>query len=40
MPNCRRTTALMQASLLRDLDITPDEISEMFAEHHAAWPLV
>jgi hypothetical protein len=40
LPNCRRAAALMQACLLRDLGITPDRISDMFAEHHAAWPLV
>lgn len=40
LTNCRRATALMQACLLRDLGITPDQISEMFAEHHAAWPLI
>lgn len=39
LPNCRRATALMQACLLRDLGLTPNAISEMFAEHHAAWPL-
>lgn len=39
LPNCRRATALMQACLLRDLGLAPKAISEMFAEHHAAWPL-
>ena len=39
LPNCRRATALMQACLLRDLGITPTQITAMFDEHHAAWPL-
>ena len=40
LPNCRRATALMQTCLLRDLGISPDRISAMFAEHHASWPLI
>lgn len=38
--NCRRATALLQACLLRDLDILPAKSQAMFDEHLANWPLV
>jgi hypothetical protein len=39
MENCRRAAALLQACLLRDLDIEPTRAEGMFEEHLANWPL-
>lgn len=37
--NCRRGAALLQACLLRDLDIEPAKAHAMFEEHLVNWPL-
>lgn len=37
--NCRRAAALLQACLLRDLDIEPARAQAMFEEHLSNWPL-
>ncbi len=37
--NCRIAAALLQACLLRDLDVPPPDIAGMFKEHLASWPL-
>jgi len=37
--NCRRSAALLQACLLRDLGIEPEKAQSMFEEHLSSWPL-
>lgn len=37
--NCRRAAALLQASLLRDLDVPPEQAQAMFERHLMNWPL-
>lgn len=37
--NCRRASALLQACLLRDLDVEPAKAQAMFEKHLANWPL-
>ena len=37
--NCRRASALLQACLLRDLDVEPARAQAMFEKHLANWPL-
>jgi hypothetical protein len=39
MGNCRRAGALLQACLLRDLEIPPAKAQAMFEEHLSNWPL-
>ena len=39
LENCRRAAALLQACLMRDLDIDQADANDMFKEHLASWPL-
>ena len=39
LDNCRCAAALMQASVLRALDVAPDRAGEVLVRHHRSWPL-
>lgn len=37
--SARRATALMQAVLLRDLDLPGESVAALMKRHYRAWPL-